>query len=212
MKKTVFFGLLVILLAFGLIGCPNGDDDCIVTFDLDGGNIDGNTSSVEITVLSGETITNFPQNPQKLNNIFDGWFSSKGGLGNVFTSETIVTSNRTVFAKWTSDNGNNGGDLFSGTWTGTINDADIRIVAADGSYQQYKDNVELIRGTYTFSGNTVTSKVTEFNVTFFEGTGGPANWVAWASLPDEIKIYVPEVSTWTISGNNVTINGGTLTK
>jgi len=107
MKKTVFLSLLVIILAFGLIGCDNLNEDCTVTFDLDGGKIGNDTSSVKITVKSGETIANFPQNPQKENNLFGGWFNNKNGLGNEFTTTSVVTSNMTVYAKWTSNGSNN---------------------------------------------------------------------------------------------------------
>ena len=103
MKKTVFFGLLAILLAFGLIGCDNrnGKDEFTVTFDLDGGNISGNTTSVQIKVKFGETIPSIP-NPENGTNTFGGWYANLNGTGNQFDETTIVKSNLTVYANWIS--------------------------------------------------------------------------------------------------------------
>ncbi|MDR0319897.1 MAG: hypothetical protein LBI28_00195, partial [Treponema sp.] len=55
------------------------------------------------------------------------------------------------------DNSDGGTDPFNGTWIS----ADIKLVAANGSWKQYTipENTEVIRGTYTYSGNTVTGKV-----------------------------------------------------
>jgi hypothetical protein len=101
MKETVFFGLLAIVLAFGFIGCDSeSNGDLAVTFNLDGGNINGNTASVVIPVKSGGTIDNLP-NPQRVDYTFGNWFTGTNGSGNQFTSTTIVNSNMTVFAKWT---------------------------------------------------------------------------------------------------------------
>jgi len=103
MKKNVIFGLFVILLVFGFTGCDDGNEnnEFTVTFNLDGGNINGNINSINITVKSGETVTNFPIDPVKVNNdTFGGWYMEKNGLGNEFTLTTKVTSNITVYADW----------------------------------------------------------------------------------------------------------------
>jgi uncharacterized repeat protein (TIGR02543 family) len=109
MKRNILWmGMLAIALAFGMtvVGCDDDptNDDLTVTFNLDGGNINGYTASVQISVKSGGTIDNLP-NPQKANYNFSGWFTGTNGSGNAFTTTTIVTSNMTVFANWT--NGNN---------------------------------------------------------------------------------------------------------
>jgi len=107
-NKIILTGLLAMALAFSIIGCgdsPNntdtaGDGECTVNFNLNGGNIDGNTASIQIPVKKGLTIDNLP-NPQKANNTFGGWFTGLNGSGNKFETTTVVTSNMTVFAKWT---------------------------------------------------------------------------------------------------------------
>ena len=110
MKKTVFFGLFVLLLVLGFVACDtgnsnsnddsDGDEEFTITFDLDGGDISGNSTSVNIKVKSGETISTLPS-PQKVGNDFDGWFTQKNGLGTQFTTSSIVSSNLSVYAKWT---------------------------------------------------------------------------------------------------------------
>ena len=102
MKKKTFLGI-VILLVFGLICCDNenGKDEFTVTFNLNGGNISGNTTSVQIKVKSGETISSLP-NPQNGTKTFGGWFANINGTGNQFDKTTTVKSNLTVYAKWIS--------------------------------------------------------------------------------------------------------------
>jgi uncharacterized repeat protein (TIGR02543 family) len=105
-KKSVFFGVVAIIaLGFALIGCDNGDEktkEFTVTFDLDGGNIGGDTASVKITVKSGEKIANLPD-PKKTGYILGGWFAEKNETVNEFTSATAVTADVTVFAKWNEE-------------------------------------------------------------------------------------------------------------
>jgi len=77
-----------------------------VTFDLAGGNIDGETANVSRTVVqSGSTIRlsrmTLPV-PEKEEYIFSGWSIFRGGLDVTFTENTIVRNeNETVTARWT---------------------------------------------------------------------------------------------------------------
>jgi len=104
-KQFTFVAILVIFSIFiGFTACGNNGgnndfNDFTVTFELEGGNINGDTAFVTITVKSGETIKNLP-NPQKANNFFGGWFTEKNGLGNIFTEMSMITENLTVYAKW----------------------------------------------------------------------------------------------------------------
>ena len=193
MKKTVFFGLLAMVLAFGFIGCEI-DNNYTVTFNLDGGNINGNTSSVQISVESGGTIDNLP-NPQRTGYSFGGWFTGTNGAGNQFTTTTVVTENRTVFANWT----NGGGDddnPFKGTWMGTYNvpemgEASFTLIIGDSSFETSNRLISTgytmkQRGTYEIDGNTIFSdEITEVDVieNNVSITGG------WSSDPDDIWEY-----------------------
>jgi uncharacterized repeat protein (TIGR02543 family) len=99
MKKTVFFGLLAILLVFGFIGCDTGNGGktttYTVTFDSNGGS---NVAAV-IGITYGSTIT-LPPNPTKTDHDFVGWFIDNGMFQNEFTSSTVISSDLTVYAKW----------------------------------------------------------------------------------------------------------------
>jgi hypothetical protein len=75
---------------------------------------------------------------------------------------------------------------------------------------------ELIRGTYTVSGNTVNVTITQVN-TAYMGDGGEGSrpvdsWINYANLPAEIKQEIPQTMQGTISGNQISINGGIFTK
>lgn len=69
---------------------------CTVTFQSDGGSAVPAISGIE----EGLTIQ-LPNNPQKENCRFDGWYTQKNGGGQAFTSNTPVTDSMTVYAKWT---------------------------------------------------------------------------------------------------------------
>jgi uncharacterized repeat protein (TIGR02543 family) len=108
MKKTVFLGLLVILLAFGFINCAHGSDRTTtytVTFDSNGGS-----DVAKITGILSRTTITLPANPTKSDNDFIGWFFDDGTFSSEFTSLTPVTKNLTVYARWGIPS------LFHGTW------------------------------------------------------------------------------------------------
>jgi uncharacterized repeat protein (TIGR02543 family) len=158
MRKTVFFGLLVILPAFSFIGCDdgngnkNGDAEFIVTFDLDGGSINGNTAYVEIKVKSGENIATLP-NPQKGTDTFGGWFTQKNGVGNQFTSSTVVTSNITVYAKWTQ----NAQKTIIGNWANSFSNDNVSLnlyldIKEDGTWNLTIEYIDTSERNVPFEG------------------------------------------------------------
>jgi hypothetical protein len=96
-------------------------------------------------------------------------------------------------------------DVFAGTWVS--DDNFIRIEASNGSFKQYlvSKNKEVLRGTYTVSGNAVTVKMTQINTAMFDDEDA---WFAWATLPDHYKEYVGgETQQISIAGNTFTSNG-----
>jgi len=197
MKKSVIFGLLIMLFTFGFSTCDNDnsdDDEFTVTFDLDGGNISGDTASVEITVKSGETVSSLP-NPQKVNNSFDGWFTEKNGVGNEFKTSTEVTSNLTVYAKWTIIN------PYAGTWS---NDVMAYIIDVDYNFVLKNDEqVEIAKGTVVVNSGTIAFT---FNAIYIESEWktdqSTLNKFADDSLDGSLTI------TGTISGSS---SGSTIT-
>ena len=103
MKSTVkLFGIiaLVVVIVFTMATCDNGNGDntttYTVTFNSNGGS---NVSSIT-GITSGSTIT-LPSDPSKTDNTFSGWYTDNETFQNQFTSSTVISSNLTVFAKWT---------------------------------------------------------------------------------------------------------------
>jgi uncharacterized repeat protein (TIGR02543 family) len=201
--KVLFFSFLAIILAVGFLGCdPAGGEDYTVTFDLDGGDINGSTDPVNIPAKYGETIANLPE-PQKQNFAFGGWFTAKDGVGNQFTNLTSVTSDLTVFAKWTSVANFSIKGTWSWTGTGTfIGESGniygitlITIVFSDNTFDLsetittvdgYPVPMSLkLKGSYSFSGNNVSMTITD------ESWDDGNNWIS-SSQPAMVA---------TISGN-----------
>jgi uncharacterized repeat protein (TIGR02543 family) len=96
-----------------------------VTFDLDGGNIAGDTTAQTFSVSYNSTVANMPANPTQTGHAFGGWYTAQNGAGGEFTASTQVTADTTVYAKWTAqwtvtfdlDGGNINGVTTTPTWT-----------------------------------------------------------------------------------------------
>ena len=108
MFKKYTFGTVTFILVLSLYACsdPTGNDNTpsgpvmfTVTFDPNGGTIDGNTAVKTIEVAPDGTV---PELPVPVNNgfYFWGWFTDNGIWGNRFDTETPVTWNITVYAQW----------------------------------------------------------------------------------------------------------------
>jgi len=98
--------ILVIVTAFFIIfsifiGCDsNNDINYRVTFNLEGGNINGDTSPVKIFVKLDDTINILPS-PRKEGYNLDGWYTEQLGVGSILTDKTKIETNMTVYANWT---------------------------------------------------------------------------------------------------------------
>jgi uncharacterized repeat protein (TIGR02543 family) len=70
-----------------------------VTFDPDGGSPAPQTR----TVNGGGSVgaSNMPSNPTRSGHNFGGWYTQQNGGGTLFTADTTVTGDITVYAKWT---------------------------------------------------------------------------------------------------------------
>jgi len=94
MKRIVFLGLVVILMALAFIGCNgDGDETYTVTFDSDGG-----TAVSTQTVTEGGKAEKPTPNPTKSGFDFVHWFNTAGNAEWDFN--TAVTANLTLKAKW----------------------------------------------------------------------------------------------------------------
>ena len=172
MKKTVFFGLLVILLAFGFIGCDSGNEDddkeFTVTFDLDGGNIGGNTNSVNIIVKSGKTITDLPV-PQKTSYILNGWFTVNNTSLTSFSSSTSVFSDLTVFPNWTL-NGLGWDTRLNGSWNNINVGIYTNITFLNGAHESSFDDRDVLweKGNTNLSNGTFTMESTNIHSNYLD--------------------------------------------
>jgi uncharacterized repeat protein (TIGR02543 family) len=107
MKKLM---VLVVFCLLCLGACPDKPewDEIsihIVTFDMCGGNIHGDTfedtSGMRVWVYDSKSIEYLPI-PEKDNYTFNGWFSRAGGLGDAFTNTMRIFSDRVVYAHWSN--------------------------------------------------------------------------------------------------------------
>ena len=73
------------------------DSHYTVTFNSNGGSAVGAITNVK----KGSTIT-LPASPSKDGFIFDGWYTDKDAITSPFSATTIITSDLTLYAKWTA--------------------------------------------------------------------------------------------------------------
>jgi uncharacterized repeat protein (TIGR02543 family) len=101
---TAFLGMVLCGCAGLLIGCEdwlNPDVPLTVTFNLDGGNINGDSAALEVSVNRDASVgLKMPSNPSRSGHGFGGWWTSRGGSGTQFTATTPVYADITVYAKW----------------------------------------------------------------------------------------------------------------
>jgi hypothetical protein len=89
-------------------------------------------------------------------------------------------------------------DAFEGTWIGTGKEAGHTMIAANGSYSEYRDvdNLNFMNGTYSIAGNTVTMKMVEINPAILGGQNG---MVKFDDLDDGSKAYLENSDTFIIT-------------
>jgi uncharacterized repeat protein (TIGR02543 family) len=86
-----------------------------VTFNNNGGNTQANPQTIAV-VFPATTVVTLPTPPTRAGHTFASWNTLVNGTGDTFRADTPVTTNITVFAKWTPDYtytvtfNNNGGE------------------------------------------------------------------------------------------------------
>ena len=110
MRKCRVFVLFAFVFSFYIISCQDGNLRYNVIFNLCGGHIEGDINSRIGTAIHGDKVftSEFPEDPEKENYVFGGWFTAERGFGNTFTKSTKVYSNLTVYAKWIIDSESTG--------------------------------------------------------------------------------------------------------
>ena len=107
----------------------------------------------------------------------------------------------------------------NGTWLGSYG-SEIRL--NNGSFTVFESGIPYVRGTYTTSGNTFTMTITHIHGNFFVGLLA-SRWYTRTELQasvigalvgaDEIdELFAPQTSTYSLSGNTLTIDGQMYTK
>ncbi|MDD2537697.1 MAG: InlB B-repeat-containing protein [Candidatus Absconditabacteria bacterium] len=199
-----------------------------VTFDGNGGS--GHSPTTK-TVQNGQAVGTLPTSPTRAGYIFNGWYTAASG-GTQITTSTVVTSNVTYYAQWTTTvvnrtvtfNGN-GGSGHSPTTKTVQNGQAVGTLPTSPTRAGYTFN-----GRYTAaSGGTqvTTSTVVTSNVTYyaqwtttvvnrtltFDGNGGSGhspttktvqNGQAVGTLPS-----APTRAGYTFNGRYTAVSGGT---
>ena len=97
MKRLLVIIMITVALMLALTSCSTVYEVIglhTVTFDVNDGVL-GTDVAESVNVFDGKTVKNLPV-PTRENYTFDGWFSGD----ELFTSDTAVTSNMTLTAKW----------------------------------------------------------------------------------------------------------------
>ncbi|MDR0411571.1 MAG: InlB B-repeat-containing protein [Treponema sp.] len=77
------------------------DEEWTITFNLDGGTINGAPMAITRTVLANGVLgANAPSEPTRSGYVFGGWWTERNGAGARFTASTTANANMTVYAKW----------------------------------------------------------------------------------------------------------------
>ena len=103
-------------------------------------------------------------------------------------------------------------DVFKGTWIstdGAEGQPAMQLVAENNSFREYliANDLEVIRGTYTVSGDVVSATLAEVNTILF---GAADEWYNYDELSDIFKGYVgSEIQEITID-NDTFIQGGVI--
>lgn len=210
MKKTIVFGLLTILLAFGFVGCSD-DDNVTTTYTVTFNSKGGSTVQAITGIVPGSTIT-LPSIPTKGTEIFSGWFTDDNIFSNEFTELTPVTEDITVYAKWIS----NAINPFIGTWSGTITQSGPAL--GKSVTLSFSENLTWnyviagfmsIKGTYTFNGNSGTLTYIEFSddegetwSSDFEGASFPTTHNTATVTGNTMEIVSPGFEGSTIVSKN----------
>ena len=207
-----------------------------VTFDANGGTVEGE-SSIVVQVDNGDTIgADMPQDPIRTNYYFDGWYNGNTQI----SSSTQVTTNFTATARWVqsitnatinstlsvakNDSENitiTGTDLESVTYSS--NDTSVATVDANGSVTGVDVGTATITITGVKSGDTRTVTVTVtpemHTVTFKDSDNSTVLYTRQVPDGSSVGVNMPGDPTdtnyvfnaWYINGNSLTpFNSSTI--
>ncbi len=179
-----------------------------VTFNSQGGS----SVSPITNIKYGATIT-LPTAPTKTGYTFDSWKDNADGSGDSFTSATVITANRTVYAKW---------NLIDYTINYNLLPGVVNHIDNPGTYN-YEQTITLktpTRTGYTFGGWYNNSGFTGSAITSIplNSTGNKDFWAKWTAINYTLTYFNlgaanngANPSTYTITSNidfaNITQTG-----
>lgn len=168
------------------------DSSNTVTFNLAGGNIDGNTENPVITIETGTTVTP-PADPVRDGCSFDGWYAE--GSGDKFDFTAAISEDIEITAKWicTVTFDLSGGKVGDSTENPTV----------PVYYGQTVDRpaTDPTKDNYTFKGWYVGETEYDFSTSVEENITLTAGW-------EEIQQVITHTVTFNLDGGN--ISGSTL--
>ena len=155
-----------------------------VTFDLNGGNLDGVTSNITKTILELSTVK-----PSKDGYIFKGWTQTKDGEDFV----TSVSSDMTVYAKWVSPQ-----QLFDG---GDV----VGEFAPAGQTLVYDSDKQVYETSFTYSSDMIGWGSSVGSVQFkFRPVAG--DWdISYGSISDQPTLDGNEVEFGEVAGSDTNL-------
>ena len=185
MKNAVYFVLFVSILVLGFLGCDsgNGTTSYTVTFNSDGGS-----SVNSVTEIPNGTTIILPPMPTKGLWVFSGWHTELNGGGIEFTSDTLVTGNITVYAKWIS--------IFEGTWNIYSGPSGLQLIVSGNEVLTIFGNTTK-RSSFTYNEEYFTETIIEIigdGGQEFGNVGDPPRTISYILDGNELTFPDPEIN------------------
>lgn len=170
-----------------VLGPSNPANTVTLTFNSNGGTPVAQTRQA----ISGTTLSNMPNNPQRAGHSFVGWFNTSAATGGTqFTSTSIIPNvNTTYWARWTPTQSlvtltfnANGGSPITQTRqrvSGTVMGADMPIVQRAGHSFVGWFNTSAATGGTQFTAN---STVPNVNTTYWARWRQPSRHLFYAQI------------------------------
>ncbi|NCD06431.1 MAG: BspA family leucine-rich repeat surface protein, partial [Spirochaetia bacterium] len=155
------------LVIVGFSGCPSQSQVYKLSFNTDGG------SPITSQLVIENKTTSMPDSPTKEGYIFGGWYTEINGGGTEFTSNTKVTGDITVYAKW---------DSYSYTVTFDNQDATTLSDPISKSVISPNTTVDVLPTAPEKTGYTFGGWYTEVN-------GGRTEFTANTKVTDDMILY-----------------------
>jgi uncharacterized repeat protein (TIGR02543 family) len=176
-----------------------------VTFNPDGGAV----NPTGVWINSGDPVGSLPT-PTKNSNTFEGWWTALNGGGTQFIETTMVTSDITVYAKWTAIA--RGQKTISVTGLSDYNGKRIEVLLTET--QNTDSNDDLIAFYSDLSGPLIANGERK-ELPLYVGIDQPQPWTGSGSYYVEIIIRTPDSANYNeadfISKNKIAFVSTTTT-